>query len=64
MSLSVILISSTGLSPVSFEMLIAVLSFRGEFTMISFMCCSCGIFGIFAGSWYFGFIHVKLKCFT
>jgi len=57
--LSVILISSTGLSPVSLEMAIAVLSLSGAFAIMVSIFPSCGILGILAVSWYLGLVHVK-----
>jgi len=62
--LNVILISSTGLSPVSLLIAIAVLNLSGLLAIINSIFVSCGILGILAFSWYFGFVHVRLNVFT
>ena len=59
MSLSLSLINSIGLSPVSFEMEMAVLSFGEAFAIMQFILASCGIFGILRLGMYFGLSHVK-----
>jgi len=55
----VILISSTGLKPVSLLIAMAVPSLRDEFAIMRSILLSRGIFGTLAFSWYLGLVHVK-----
>lgn len=62
MSFSLRFINSIGLSPVSFDMDIAVASFGDAFAIMQFILASCGIFGILRLGMYFGLFHVKPCC--
>ena len=53
------LVSSMGLSPVSFDIAIAVASLRDVKAIRESILFSCGIFGILDVCLYFGFSHVK-----
>lgn len=59
-SFNVVLISSTGLSPVSLESEMAVLSFSDATVIIWSICISFGILGSFGFALYVGGVHVRL----